>query len=186
MPSIQIKHVPADVHAVLRRRAAAAGQSLQEYLLVRLTEEARQESVEEVLERAGGRAGGSAGVRGASPALADDGPDGDRARQRLMGETLAAPALVDLEVASVLRRAALGGRLDERRSRQALEDLSVLPVRRISHLPMLPRIWELRENSTVYDAAYVALAELLGTAMLTADSRLARAPGTRCDIELVR
>jgi len=59
VPSVQIKNVPADVHAVLRRRAAAAGQSLQEYLLARLTEEARQESLDEVLDRAGGRAGGS-------------------------------------------------------------------------------------------------------------------------------
>lgn len=59
MPSVQIKNVPTDVHAVLRRRAAAAGQSLQEYLLGRLTEEARQESLDEVLERAAGRSGGS-------------------------------------------------------------------------------------------------------------------------------
>jgi len=59
MPSVQIKNVPADVHAVLRRRAAASGQSLQEYLLGRLTEEARHDSLDEVLERAGGRAGGS-------------------------------------------------------------------------------------------------------------------------------
>jgi hypothetical protein len=59
VPSVQIKNVPPDVHAVLRRRAAAAGQSLQEYLLARLTEDARQESLDEVLDRAGGRAGGS-------------------------------------------------------------------------------------------------------------------------------
>ena len=59
MPSVQIKNVPADVHAVLRRRAVAAGQSLQEYLLGRLIEEARQESIDEVLARAGERAGGS-------------------------------------------------------------------------------------------------------------------------------
>jgi plasmid stability protein len=59
MPSVQIKNVPDDVHAVLRRRAASAGQSLQEYLLARLTEEARQDSLDEVFERAGGRAGGS-------------------------------------------------------------------------------------------------------------------------------
>jgi hypothetical protein len=59
MPSVQIKDVPADVHAVLRRRAAAAGQSLQEYLLGRLVADARQPSLDEVLDRAGGRAGGS-------------------------------------------------------------------------------------------------------------------------------
>lgn len=120
-----------------------------------------------------------------APALADDGPDGDRARDRLAGETLAAPALVDLEVTSVVRRAALDGRLDDRRSRQALSDLSALPLRRAPHLPLLPRIWDLHENYTVYDAAYVALAELLGCTLVTADARLRRAPGARCGIELV-
>jgi antitoxin FitA len=59
MPSVQIKDVPADVHAVLRRRAAAAGQSLQEYLLGRLVADARRPSLDELLDRAGGRAGGS-------------------------------------------------------------------------------------------------------------------------------
>lgn len=59
MPSIQVKDVPEDVHAVLRLRAAAAGQSLQEYLLGRLVEEARSPTVDEVLGRAGGRSGGS-------------------------------------------------------------------------------------------------------------------------------
>lgn len=59
MPSIQIKNVPEETHAVLRRRAAAAGQSLQEYLLSRLIAEASQPTLEEVLDRAGGRAGGS-------------------------------------------------------------------------------------------------------------------------------
>jgi predicted nucleic acid-binding protein len=119
-------------------------------------------------------------------ALADDGADGDRARRRLTGQALAAPELVDLEVASVVRRAALGGRLDERRARQVLTDLTALPVRRVPHRPLLPRIWELRENVTVYDAAYVALAELLGTTLVTADNRLVRAPGVRCGVELVR
>jgi antitoxin FitA len=61
MPSVQIKDVPADVHAVLRRRAAAGGQSLQEYLLGRLVADARRPSLDELLDRAGGRAGGSTG-----------------------------------------------------------------------------------------------------------------------------
>jgi hypothetical protein len=59
MPSIQIKDVPEETHAVLRRRAAAAGQSLQEYLRGRLIEEASGPTVKEVLDRAGGRTGGS-------------------------------------------------------------------------------------------------------------------------------
>jgi plasmid stability protein len=59
MPSIQIKDVPAQTHAVLRQRAAAAHQSLQEYLRARLIEEAARPTVDEVLARAGGRSGGS-------------------------------------------------------------------------------------------------------------------------------
>ena len=59
MPSVQIKDVPEQVHAVLRRRAAAAHQSLQEYLRCRLIEEASEPTLDEVLDRAGGRSGGS-------------------------------------------------------------------------------------------------------------------------------
>lgn len=72
VPSVQIKNVPPDVHQVLRRRAAAAGQSLQEYLLARLSDEARQPSVDEVLARAGSRAGGSLSLSFASQSLRDE------------------------------------------------------------------------------------------------------------------
>jgi len=92
--------------------------------------------------------------------------------------------LVDVELASTLRRDVREGRVDERRGRQALSHLAALPLRRARHLPLLPRIWELRENVTSYDAAYVALAELLDVPLLTADARLARAPGPRCAVEL--
>lgn len=114
-----------------------------------------------------------------APALADDGADGDRARACLVGERLAAPALVDLEVVSVLRRAARGGKLDGRRAGQALADLLALPLRRGPHGPLLARIWELRDNLIAYDAAYVALAEALDSRLLTADVRLPRAVGVR-------
>jgi antitoxin FitA len=69
MPSVQIKDVPAEAHAVLRSRAAAAHQSLQEYLLERLIADASQPTLEEVLDRAGGRAGGSVPSRSAVKAL---------------------------------------------------------------------------------------------------------------------
>lgn len=69
MPSIQVKDVPEDVHATLRSRAAAAGMSLQEYLLARLMEEARTPTLDEVLDRAGGRAGGKATLRTAAKAV---------------------------------------------------------------------------------------------------------------------
>ena len=69
MPSIQIKDVPGDVHATLRRRAAAAGQSLQEYLLARLVEDAQTPTLDELLDRVGGRAGGRAGFKAAAKAI---------------------------------------------------------------------------------------------------------------------
>lgn len=120
-----------------------------------------------------------------APALADDDADGDRARKRLRGEQLTAPELVDLEVVSTLRRAARAGRLDERRSAQAIADLAALPLRRVPHLPLLPRVWELRDNLTAYDAAYVALAEALDTFLVTADGALEGAVGVRCEVELL-
>ena len=120
-----------------------------------------------------------------APALADDGGDGDRARQRLRGEQLVAPELVDLEVLSTLRRAARAGQLDERRSGQALGDLATLPLRRVSHLALLPRVWELRDNLTAYDAAYIALGEALGCPVLTADGRMGKASGAHCEVEVL-
>lgn len=119
-------------------------------------------------------------------ALADDGPDGQRARERLRGEDLTAPELVDLEVASVLRKLVTGGAVDIRRAELALSDLVDLPVQRSPHLRLLARCWDLRENLTVYDASYVALAEALGVTLLTADARIARAPAVRCPIAVFR
>jgi plasmid stability protein len=72
VPSVQIKNVPTDVHRVLRQRAAAAGQSLQEYLLAQLKQQAQEESLDEVLDRAGGRAGGSLGLGFAAETLRAD------------------------------------------------------------------------------------------------------------------
>jgi predicted nucleic acid-binding protein len=120
-----------------------------------------------------------------APALADDDADGDRVRLRLRGEQLVAPELVDLEVLSTLRRAVRAGRLDERRSGQALDDLAALPLRRVPHLPLLARAWELRDNLTAYDAAYVALAESLRALLLTADGGIEKASGVRCDVEIL-
>lgn len=118
-------------------------------------------------------------------ALGDDGPDGERARSRLAGERLFAPQLMDLEVASVWRRAARADRLGRKRASQALADLAALPLARAPHQPLMSRIWELRDNLTPYDAAYIALAEILQAPFITADRRLAHAPGVRCETELL-
>ncbi len=119
-------------------------------------------------------------------ALLDDGQDGDTVRDRLRGEQLAAPALIDLEVASVWRGLARGGHLDPRRVRLALDDLQELPLQRVEHTSLLWRCWELRDNLTIYDAAYVALAEALQAPLLTGDRRLSRSTGPRCTIEVVK
>jgi predicted nucleic acid-binding protein len=67
----------------------------------------------------------------------------------------------------------------------ALRSLRELEVERYPHVPLLARCWELRENVTAYDASYIALAEALGVPLLTADARLANAPGIRCEVELL-
>jgi predicted nucleic acid-binding protein len=119
-------------------------------------------------------------------ALVDDGPDGDVARARLRGESLAAPDLIDLEVLSVLRRQLASGRLDRRRADLAVGDLVDLPLQRVAPRQLVSRVWERRDNLTPYDAAYVAVAEVLEAPLLTADQRLASAPGVRCHFELMR
>lgn len=116
--------------------------------------------------------------------LADDGPDGRQVRARLRGEQLVAPELVDLEVASALRGLVRGKKLDAGRAKSFLEDLQTMPLRRVGHQGLIPRCWELRNNLTPYDAAYVALAERLQTRLLTGDARLGLAPGPRCRIEV--
>jgi predicted nucleic acid-binding protein len=118
-------------------------------------------------------------------ALGDDDVDGDRFRARLRGESLSAPELIDLEVASALRRQSASGLLNDRRAAQALSDLIELPMRRVPHRHLLARSWELRDNLTVYDASYVALAEALDLPLVTADRRLARAAGIGCVVEVL-
>lgn len=117
-------------------------------------------------------------------ALGDDGQDGGSARERLRGEELAAPHLIDLEVTSVLRGALRAGRMTPERARQALGDLADLDIERVAHTALLTRVWELRDNLTPYDASYVALAELFQAPLLTYDARMARATGARCAFEV--
>ena len=101
------------------------------------------------------------------------------------GESIHAPALIDVEVAQVLRRYVARGQLAAARARASVAIAAVFPMQRYTHEPLLQRMWELRENLTAYDAAYVALAEALRAPLLTCDARLANAPGTRASIELL-
>jgi predicted nucleic acid-binding protein len=114
-------------------------------------------------------------------ALLGDGP----ARRALAEEHLHAPHLIDVEVASGLRRLAAAGRLQAADGSRALEALRALGMRRHAMRSLLQRIWELRDNLSAYDAAYVALAEELGCGLLTADARLAGAAGVRCPVNVV-
>lgn len=119
-------------------------------------------------------------------ALGDDGADGAAARAVLRAERdLAAPDLVDVETVSVLRRRWLNGDLTSRRFRSAITDLGDLAIMRHPTLPFMTRAYELRTNVTPYDAAYIGLAEALNCELVTADARLAAAPGPRCEIRIV-
>jgi predicted nucleic acid-binding protein len=120
------------------------------------------------------------------PALVDGGSAGALARERLGGSDVHAPELADVEVLSVVRREVLGGRLAPERGAAALQDYADLAVARHPHLLLLARAWQLRTSVSAYDAQYVALAELLGVPLVTADGALSRAPGLRCPVDLLR
>lgn len=111
----------------------------------------------------------------------------DAARQELRtADSIAAPDLVDVETTAVLRRRWLSGSITDQRFAEAVTDLQDLDFDRYPTLQFMRRAYRLRANVTAYDAAYVALAEELGCELLTADARLARAPGPRCTIRLLR
>lgn len=101
------------------------------------------------------------------------------------GDHLLAPAHLDAEVASALRGLAQRSAVIRDAGHAALRHLANFPIRRMPLAPLLQRMWELRENVTAYDAAYVALAEQLEAPLITADGRLAVAHGPRCTFDLI-
>lgn len=102
------------------------------------------------------------------------------------GETLHAPQLLDLEVAQALRRLVSRQAITAARAQEALDDYAGLRIRRYPHGWMLPRIWQLRENVTAFDAAYITLSEALDAPLVTADGALARSSGHAAAVELYR
>ncbi len=114
------------------------------------------------------------------------GTDARRIRERIDREDdgLHVPHLFEVEVMNVLRRYVLRHGFSERRGVELLEDLTTMSIYRYPHTAMLPRIWELRDNVSAYDAAYIALAETLEATLVTRDARLARAPGIRAEVEV--
>jgi len=119
-------------------------------------------------------------------ALIDDGPAGHASR-RALGDDLhwLAPAHLPVEVLSVIRGRALGGKLGEARAAAAVAALVETSLELVDALPYAGPIWALRANLTAYDAAYVALAEQAGCELLTCDAKLARAATPHCAVRLV-
>src|SRR4051794_9154310 len=104
------------------------------------------------------------------------------------GFDLHAPHLLDVEVLNALQRVVAAGDAPPERVAEAIEDLLDLPVQRYAHETLVPRIWHLRENFSAYDAAYVALAEVIdedGAPLLTSDTRLARAASQHTGVKVV-
>ena len=113
-------------------------------------------------------------------ALVDSGSDGTWAEEQMAGADLAAPHLMPMEVANILRRAALAGDITADTAALAHGELLELSVALFGYAPFASRVWELRDTVTAYDAWYVALAEALHADLATVDRRLSRAPGCVC------
>ncbi|HXL90860.1 MAG TPA: type II toxin-antitoxin system VapC family toxin [Streptosporangiaceae bacterium] len=89
-------------------------------------------------------------------------------------------------VIGALRGLVRGGKYDRTAAGELIADLIILPIERWHTSSLLPRIWELRENLTPCDAAYVAPAEMTGATLLTGDERITAAPATRCEIRIIK
>ena len=109
----------------------------------------------------------------------------ERIADLVFGDERHAPHLIDVEFVSALRRLERFGGLDEAAAMRALGNFRDWPLNRHDHGDLLPRIWELRDSVSAYDAAYIALAESLGAQLLTCDGRLSRAHGHRAQIVLL-
>ena len=114
-------------------------------------------------------------------------PVGQKIDRRISppAESLHAPHLLDLEVTQLLRRFVRDKAITAQRAQEALDDLGDLPLSRYPHNILLPRVWGLRGTLTVYDAVYVALAELLDAPLLSCDRRIASAPGHHANVEVL-
>jgi predicted nucleic acid-binding protein len=117
-------------------------------------------------------------------ALVDGGSDGEWARAELDRTGLAAPHLMPVEVANILRRTVHAGLVTADAGALAHGDLVQLRVELFPYEPFADRVWQLRDNLTAHDAWYVALAEVLSADLVTLDARIARAAGLRCSVRL--
>lgn len=111
--------------------------------------------------------------------------DGE-ARAKLRDEAVVCPHLADSEVAHALRAQVVRGDIDAVDAARAIETWGLLGIDRVGVTGLLGRVWQLRHNMSAHDATYIALAEALDAHLVTADGRLARAPGPRCTVVVVR
>ncbi len=114
--------------------------------------------------------------------LADGGDHGEWVATAAQGRFLAAPELALFEAANILRRMHLAGELTGAEASLAHADLLTLPLQLWPYVALAERAWALQQNLTVYDASYVALAELLDAPLATLDERLSRSTGPSCSI----
>lgn len=118
-------------------------------------------------------------------AFTDDGRIGAHARTELARDAhWAAPEHLVVEVFSAVRGRWLGRKISEKRAGDALAAMVTSTIDLVAAAPLLERMWELRSNVSGYDAAYVAVAETFGCALVTADARLARVPDLSCEVRL--
>lgn len=114
-------------------------------------------------------------------ALIDTGPTGQWAESVLVSDALAAPHLMLVEVANILRRSTVAGEVSSDVASLAHAELVARRIELFGYAPLASRVWELRSNVTAYDGWYVALAEALSAPLITLDPKLTRAPGPRCE-----
>jgi predicted nucleic acid-binding protein len=103
---------------------------------------------------------------------------------RIRGEDIHAPHLLDVEVLSALRRLVATERFDQLRASDTRRLLEEGEIRRHPHTPLLGTMWSLRDRVSAYDAAYVALSAALVAPLVTSNRKLAAVPGLPCDVEL--
>jgi len=107
------------------------------------------------------------------------------ARELLASSRAFTPHLIDIELASAVRGLTLGRHITPEQGKRMIDQWPRLGVVRFAMHPLLGRVWQLRANLSAYDAVYVALAEELGCGLVTADSRIAAAPGARCEVTVL-
>lgn len=207
MVAITIRDIPDEVRDELAGRAARAGQSLQEYLRGLLVATAAKPTVHDVIARArtreyhrcpSGRGDDPRCQRRRPPvtdrivcdasavvaALLDSGSNGQWAASQMADVDLYAPTPLPYECANIIRRQELGRTISADQAAQAHVDLLDLAVDLWPYEVLSTRTWALRTNLSSYDAAYIALAEILAAPLVTLDQRIRRAPGITCVVSV--